>query len=60
MPSPIYTNVKAKERTLNNQKAIIYFKKRKNDEQIKVQKYLDKKIFNIKLLLMEIIKTKNF
>lgn len=43
MPSPIYTNVKAKERTLNNQKALIYFKKRKNDELIKVQKYLDKK-----------------
>jgi len=43
MPSPIFTNVKAKERTLNNQKALIYFKKRKNDELIKVQKYLNEK-----------------
>ncbi len=41
IPCPVKVREKRGERNFNNQKALIYFKKRKNEELIKIQDYLD-------------------
>ena len=43
IPSPIKIRGQREERNVNKQKALIYFKKRKNEELLIIQNYLDQK-----------------
>jgi hypothetical protein len=51
IPSPIKIVEKQKDIKLNNHKALIYFKKRKNEELIEVQNLLDKKNIQYKTFI---------